>query len=100
VATATLIVYVEKAAGRISLIVNRETLAYLLFFVLYLFTLYLMGYYSRRLTLGAFIFLEIYVIKIGIQTLGMHLSRPRSMAINALIFLQIGSWIWTNGPLS
>jgi len=100
VATATLIAYTAKTAGRISLIVNRETLAYLLFFVVYLFTLYLMGYYSRRLTLGAFIFLEIYVIKIGIQTLGVHLSRLRSMAINALIFLQIGSWIWTNGPLS
>jgi hypothetical protein len=100
VATIALIVYEANRAGRISLIVNRETLAYLLFFVVYLFTLFLMGYYSRRLTLGAFIFLEIYVIKTGIQNLALHLPKSRSVIINALICLQICSWIWSNGPLS
>jgi hypothetical protein len=97
---AILIVYIETKLGRKSLVVNLESLAYLLFFALYLFMLFLMGYYSRRLTLGAFIFLEIYLIKIGILSLGSYLPRVRNVAISLLIALLVGSWIWTNGPLS
>lgn len=97
---AILIVYIATKLGRKSLVVNLESLAYLLFFALYLFMLYLMGYYSRRLTLGAFIFLEIYVIKIGILSLGSYLPRVRNVAISLLIALLVGSWVCTNGPLS
>lgn len=100
VISAFLILSIATKLGRKSSVVNLESLPYLLFFILYLGTLYLMGYYSRRLTLGAFIFLEIYIVKIGIQSLGDNFPKTRNTAVSLLIVLLAGSWIWTNGPLS
>jgi hypothetical protein len=78
---------------------SLDLLPYVLFFVLYITALSLMGYYSRRLTLGPYIFLELLVIKFSIQILGMRFNKSKGIAITLLLILLIGSWIGTNGPL-
>jgi hypothetical protein len=78
---------------------SLDLLPYVLFFALYITALSLMGYYSRRLTLGPYIFLELLVIKFSIQILGMRFNKSKGIAITLLLILLIGSWIGTNGPL-
>jgi hypothetical protein len=74
-------------------------LPYLLFFGLYIIALSLMGYYSRRLTLGPYIFLELLLIKLSIQVLGEKFDKSKRFILIMLLALLVGSWIWTNGPL-
>ena len=74
-------------------------LPYLLFFSLYITALSLMGYYSRRLTLGPYIFLELLLIKLSIQVLGEKFNKSKRFFMIMLLALLAGSWIWTNGPL-
>jgi uncharacterized membrane protein len=76
-----------------------DLVPYLLFVTLYLTALSLMGYYSRRLTLGPYIFLEILLIKFSIQVLSEKLDKSKRLFLIILMVLLVGSWIWTNGPL-
>jgi hypothetical protein len=76
-----------------------DLVPYLLFAILYLTALSLMGYYSRRLTLGPFIFLELLLIKFSIQVLGEKFDKHKRMFLILLMLLLMGSWVGTNGPL-
>jgi hypothetical protein len=98
--TSILLYVVATKAGKKSAIVSLEFLPYLLFLIVYLFALLAMGYYSRRLTLGPFIFLELFMLRIGISILGSHFQKRRLIATHSLLLLLVGSWFWTNGPLS
>lgn len=99
--TSSIVLYVVAVkAGKKSAIVNLEYLPYLLFLIVYLVALLAMGYYSRRLTLGPFIFLELFMLRIGILILGSDFQKRRFIATHSLLLLLAGSWFWTNGPLS
>jgi hypothetical protein len=76
-----------------------DLVPYLLFVTLYLTALSLMGYYSRRLTLGPYIFLELLLIKFSIQVLSEKLDKSKRLLLIMLWVLLIGSWVGTNGPL-
>ena len=76
-----------------------DLLPYLLFFSLYITALSLMGYYSRRLTLGPYIFLELLLIKLSIPVLGEKFDKSKGLFMMMLLVLLIGSWVGTNGPL-
>ena len=76
-----------------------DLVPYLLFAILYLTALSLMGYYSRRLTLGPYIFLELLLIKLSIQVLGEKFVKSKRLFIVISLVLLIGSWVGTNGPL-
>jgi len=76
-----------------------EAAPYLVFLAVYLTALFTMGFYQRRLTLGPFIFLELFILRMGITLTGYHFTKLRLLAINSLLILLIISWVWTNGPL-
>jgi len=76
-----------------------DLVPYLLFAFLYLIALSLMGYYSRRLTLGLYIFLELLAIKFSLKVLGGRFNKSKQMFLMLLLGLLVGSWIGTNGPL-
>jgi hypothetical protein len=76
-----------------------DLVPYLLFAILYFTALSLMGYYSRRLTLGPFIFLELLLIKFSIQVLGEKFDKHKRIFLILLMLLLMGSWVGTNGPL-
>ena len=76
-----------------------EAAPYLFFLAIYLTALFTMGFYARRLTLGPFIFLELFILRMGITLTGYHFTKLRLLAINSLLILLIISWVWTNGPL-
>lgn len=99
-AGAILLLIVVLRVEKKSIAINSEHLPYFVFFVVYVFSVLAMGYYSRRLTLGPFIFLELLVLKIGILILKDHFQKARLLTTNGLLLLLISSWIWTNGPLS
>jgi hypothetical protein len=79
---------------------RSEFLPYLLFFAVYIFSVLAMGYYSRRLTLGPFIFLELFLLRNMILISKDRFQKVRMFATNGLLLLLIGSWLGTNGPLS
>ena len=79
---------------------RSEFLPYLLFFTLYIFSVLAMGYYSRRLTLGPFIFLELLILRNVILISRDDFQKVRMFATYGLLLLLISSWLWTNGPLS
>lgn len=98
---STILFYVATLkVGNKSIIVKSEFLPHLIFFLVYIFSLLAMGYYSRRLTLGPFIFLELFMLRIGISILKDHFRKLGLIATCSLLLLLGGSWIWTNGPLS
>lgn len=78
----------------------KEQMPYLMFFALYICALSMMGYYSRRLTLGPFIFLELAVLNFGISRWGNRSLKVRNLFLYGLIGVLIVCWIATNGPLS
>jgi hypothetical protein len=99
--TSTILFYVATLkVGNKSAIVKSKFLPHLIFFLVYIFSLLAMGYYSRRLTLGPFIFLELFMLRIGISILKDHFQKIGLIATYSLLLLLAGSWIWTNGPLS
>jgi hypothetical protein len=79
---------------------RSEFLPYLLFFAVYIFSVLAMGYYSRRLTLGPFIFLELFLLRNMILISKDRFQKVRMFATNGVLLLLIGSWLGTNGPLS
>ena len=76
-----------------------DLVPYLLFAFLYLTALFLMGYYSRRLTLGLYIFLELLAIKFSLKVLDGRFNKIKQMFLTLFLGLLVGSWIGTNGPL-
>jgi hypothetical protein len=76
-----------------------DLLPYLLFAFIYLVALSLMGYYSRRLTLGLYIFLELLAIKFSLKVLDGRFNKAGQIFLTLILALLVGSWIWTNGPL-
>lgn len=100
IASAILLLIVALRIEKKSIVIHSQFLPYFVFFVVYSFSILAMGYYSRRLTLGLFIFLELFVLRIGILILKDHFQKFWLLATNGLLLLLISSWIWTNGPLS
>jgi hypothetical protein len=86
--------------GRKYLNLAFELIPFLCFFLLYISALSIMGYYSRRLTLGPIIFLELVLLKLGLDVWSTNLVRVKQALLFCLSFVLLGSWIWTNGPLS
>lgn len=74
-------------------------LPYLLFAFIYIVALSLMGYYSRRLTLGLYIFLELLAIKFSLKVLDGRFNKTGKLVLTLMLGILVGSWIWTNGPL-
>ena len=56
-------IYLRKSNAQIREKAISDLMPYILFFAIYLGALSMMGYYSRRLTLGPYIFLELVFIK-------------------------------------
>lgn len=81
-------------------LIGSELFPYFIFFAVYTFSVMAMGYYSRRLTLGPFIFLELLVFRNVNSVSKDHFQKARSFATYSLLLLLISSWLWTNGPLS
>jgi len=78
---------------------RSDLLPYLLFAFIYLVALSLMGYYSRRLTLGLYIFLELLAIKFFLKVFDGRFNKTGQIFLALILGLLVGSWIWTNGPL-
>jgi hypothetical protein len=78
---------------------RTDLLPYLLFAFIYLVALSLMGYYSRRLTLGLYIFLELLAIKFFLKVFDGRFNKTGQIFLALILGLLVGSWIWTNGPL-
>jgi hypothetical protein len=86
-------------SGLVKKAVDRA-IPYLSFGAIYILALYAMGYYSRRLTLGLFIFLELGLIKCYVTLLGPKFEVVKRFLGSALVVLLVVSWVATNGPLS
>jgi hypothetical protein len=100
VATVAFLVYMSAISSGSKVELKRTVLPYLLFLLLYVLTLSLMGYYSRRLTLGVLIFLELSLLKGALIFLNNQFQKTQNIVKYLLITVLIGSWVWTNGPLS
>jgi uncharacterized membrane protein YcfT len=94
-----LLIYTAKSQSYTKGKVWIDLVPYLLFAILYLTALALMGYYSRRLTLGLYIFLELLLIKLYIQILNGRFNKSNRALITLMLVLLVGSWVGTNGPL-
>jgi hypothetical protein len=70
-----------------------------LFIATYLTYLYFMGFYSRRLTLGFVLFLELLLIVHFVRKLPLKFERfiPWIVVITGILILT--SWLFTSGPL-
>ena len=101
IASATLFTFV---LGKSNVEVRKKTtsdlLPYLLFFAIYISALSMMGYYSRRLTLGPYIFIELAFVRSFMPLLAERHRSSNRIVMALLLGLLIGSWVWTNGPLS
>lgn len=101
IASATLFTYI---LGKSNVQIRKKTISdlmpYLLFFAIYIGSLSMMGYYSRRLTLGPYIFMELVFVKFVTPILAERLRSSKRIAQTLLLGLLIGSWVLTNGPLS
>lgn len=95
-----LLFIVASKIDKVSANFRSEFKPYLLFFAVYIFSVLAMGYYSRRLTLGPFIFLELFLLRNVILISKGRFQKVRVFATNGLLLLLMGSWLWTNGPLS
>jgi hypothetical protein len=71
----------------------------ILFAVFYFITLSLMGYYSRRLTLGPMIFVEIVLLRTGLSFMEAYFPKKKYWVVSTLVAFLGGSWVLTNGPL-
>lgn len=97
--TGVLVLGIAPTFGKNRFTIISEAAPYLVFLAVYLAALFTMGFYARRLTLGPFIFLELFILRMGITLAGNHFTKLRLLAINSLLILLIISWVWTNGPL-
>ncbi len=89
----------RENSGLVKKAVDRA-IPYLSFVAIYILALCAMGYYSRRLTLGLFIFLELGLIKCYVTLLGPKFEVVKRFLGSALVVLLVVSWVATNGPLS
>jgi hypothetical protein len=97
--TIILLFSLAPTLGKNRFTIISEAAPYLIFLAVYLVALFTMGFYARRLTLGVFIFLELFILRMGITLTGNHFTKLRLLALNSLLILLIISWVWTNGPL-
>jgi hypothetical protein len=100
VVTIVLLAFVATTSAQSATRFKSSTLPYLLFLSLYVFALAMMGYYSRRLTLGVMIYVELLLLKNSASLLSERYQRTWHLAMSLLILILIGSWVWTNGPLA
>lgn len=101
IASATLFTSIlRKSNVQIRKKTISDLMPYLLFFAIYIGSLSMMGYYSRRLTLGPYIFMELVFVKFVTPILAERLRSSKRIAQTLLLGLLIGSWVLTNGPLS
>jgi hypothetical protein len=98
--TIVLLAFVATTSAQSATKFKSSTLPYLLFLSLYVFALAMMGYYSRRLTLGVMIYVELLLLKNSASLLSERYQRTWHLAMSLLILILIGSWVWTNGPLA
>jgi hypothetical protein len=98
--TVAFLLYVYAKSRRTTLEFKSNLLPYLFFLLLYIITLALMGFYSRRLTLGVYIYIELLLLKNSASILNERYQRTWYLATSMLILTLIGSWVWTNGPLA
>jgi hypothetical protein len=101
IASATLLtIFLRKSNVQIRKITISDLMPYLLFFAIYIGALSMMGYYSRRLTLGPYIFIELAFIRFLLPILAERYRSSNRILMTLLLGLLLGSWVWTNGPLS
>jgi len=101
IASATLLtIILRKSNAQLSKKTTSDLMPYLLFFVIYIGALSMMGYYSRRLTLGPYIFIELAFIRFLMPILAERYRSSNRILMTLLLGLLLGSWVWTNGPLS
>ena len=98
--TIAILAYVAAISARSPKELKLSTLPYLLFLLVYVLALAMMGYYSRRLTLGIVIYIELLLLKHVASIMNERYRRIWYLAISLLIMILIGSWVWTNGPLA
>jgi hypothetical protein len=101
IASAIFFTYViRESSVQIRKKIISNLMPYLLFFAIYIGSLSMMGYYSRRLTLGPYIFLELVFIKFITPILAESFKSSQRVMLILLFGLLLGSWVLTNGPLS
>jgi hypothetical protein len=98
--TIAFLIYVVATSAQSNTELKLSTLPFLLFLFVYVFALAMMGYYSRRLTLGVLIYIELLLLKNSAWILNERYRRIWYIATSVLILILIGSWVWTNGPLA
>ena len=71
-----------------------------LFPIGYLFTLSIMGYNARRLTMGPFIYLELVIFVLFILVFKKRSERFQKIALIVLVLVQLLSWVFSHGPMA